>query len=151
MSYTMVCPTKEPCMPRYDVYHEPVKHALLKDGWTITDDPYILAYKGLRLYADLGAEKPIAAEKSERKIVVEIKVFGTPSPVTELERAVGQYSIYRMLLAHISPERELFLAIAQDIYEDFFHQPAIQDIVAVHQMRLLVFEPTREDITAWIS
>jgi hypothetical protein len=151
MGYPVVLPTKEPYMPRYDVYHEPVKRALLKDGWTITDDPYVLVYKGLRLYADLGAEKLIAAEKSERKIVVEIKVFGTPSPVTELERAVGQYSIYRMLLAHISPERELFLAIAQDIYEDFFHQPAIQDIVAVHQMRLLVFEPTREDITEWIS
>jgi XisH protein len=106
--------------------------------------------KGLRLYADLGAEKPIAAEKSDRKIVVEIKGFGTPSPVTELERAIGQYSIY-LLLARISPERELFLAIAQDIYEDFFHQPAIQDIVAAHQMRLLVFKPTREDIIAWIS
>jgi len=108
-------------------------------------------YKGLRLYADLGAEQPIAAERLERKIVIEIKVFGTPSPVTELERAIGQYSIYRMLLAQISPERELFLAIAQDIYEDFFHQPAIQDIVAAHQMRLLVFEPMREDIIAWIS
>jgi hypothetical protein len=50
-------------MPRYDLYHEPVKHALIKDGWTITDDPFIIEYKGLRLYADLGAEKPIAAEK----------------------------------------------------------------------------------------
>src|SRR5215510_6624640 len=65
-------------MPRYDVYHEPVKHALIKDGWTITDDPFIIEYKGLRLYADLGAEKPIAAEKFGRKIVVEIKVFGAP-------------------------------------------------------------------------
>jgi hypothetical protein len=83
--------------------------------------------------------------------VVEIKVFGTPSPVTELERAIGQYSIYRLLLERISPERELFLAVAQDIYEDFFRQPAIQDIVAAHQMRLLIFDPTREDIVAWIS
>ena len=55
------------------------------------------------------------------------------------------------MLTRISPERELFLAIAQDIYEDFFRQPAIQDIVAAHQMQLLVFEPTREDIVAWIS
>jgi XisH protein len=138
-------------MPQYDLYHQPVKHALIKDGWTITDDPYTLTYKGLRLYADLGAEKLIAAEKLERKIVVEIKVFGTPSPVTELERAVGQYSIYRMLLERLSPEREVFLAVAQDIYEDFFRQPAIQDIVAAHAMRLLVFEPTREEIVAWIS
>ncbi len=83
-------------MPQYDAYHEPVKRALIKDGWTITDDPYVLAYKGLRLYADLGAEKPIAAERFEQKIVVEVKVFGTPSPVTELERAIGQY-IFRTI------------------------------------------------------
>jgi hypothetical protein len=138
-------------MPRYDLYHEPVKHALIKDGWTITDDPFIIEYKGLRLYADLGAEKPIAAEKLGRKIVVEIKVFGSPSPVTELERAVGQYGIYRTFLERVSPERELFLAIAQDVYEDFFLQPAVQDIVAAHEMHLLVFEPATEEIVQWIS
>ena len=138
-------------MPRYDLYHEPVKHALIKDGWTITDDPFIIEYKGLRLYADLGAEKPIAAEKLGRKIVVEIKVFGSPSPVTELERAVGQYGIYRTFLERVSPERGLFLAIAQDVYEDFFLQPAVQDIVAAHAMHLLVFEPATEEVVQWIS
>jgi hypothetical protein len=30
-------------MPKYDIYHKPVTHALSKDGWTITDDPYVLA------------------------------------------------------------------------------------------------------------
>ena len=138
-------------MPRYDLYHEPVKHALIKDGWTITDDPFIIEYKGLRLYADLGAEKPIAAEKFGRKIVVEIKVFGSPSPVTELERAVEQYGIYRTFLERVSPERELFLAIAQDVYEDFFLQPAVQDIVVAHEMHLLVFEPAIEEVVQWIS
>ena len=138
-------------MPRRDIYHDAVRNALAKDGWTITDDPYVITYKGLRLYAELGAEKPIAAQKLEQKIVVEVKVFGTPSPVTELERAIGQYSIYRTLLARISPERALWLAVAQDIYEDFFRQPGVQDIVAAHTMRLLVFDPTREEIVEWIS
>jgi hypothetical protein len=133
------------------LYHEPVKHALIKDGWTITDDPFIIEYKGLRLYADLGAEKPISAEKFGRKIVVEIKVFGSPSPVTELERAVGQYGIYRTCLERVSPERELFLAIAHDVYEDFFLQPAVQDIVAAHGIHLLVFEPATEEVVQWTS
>ena len=48
-------------MPQYDLYHETVKQALEKDGWTITADPFVIEYKGLRLYADLGAEKVIAA------------------------------------------------------------------------------------------
>ncbi|MEM7802922.1 MAG: element excision factor XisH family protein [Chloroflexota bacterium] len=41
----------------------------------------IIQYKGKRLYADLGAEKVFAASKGTQKIVVEIKVFGSPSPI----------------------------------------------------------------------
>ncbi len=80
-------------MPRYELYHEPVKQPLVKDGWLITDDPFLIEYKGMRLYADLGADKPIAAEKADERIVVEIKVFGSASPVSELQKAVGQYGI----------------------------------------------------------
>ena len=62
-------------MPQYDLYHDAVKQALIKDGWTITDDPFIIEFKGLRLYVDLGAERTIAAERGEQKIVVEVKSF----------------------------------------------------------------------------
>lgn len=103
-----------------DLYHQQVKNALVQDGWTITNDPFYILYKGTRAFADLAAEKPMAAQKGDRKIVVEIKVFGTPSPMTELERAVGQYGIYRTFLRRLSPERELFLAVANDIWQDFF-------------------------------
>lgn len=138
-------------MPQTDLYHEPVKRALIKDGWTITDDPFNLEYKGLRLYADLGAEKTLAAEKEETKIVVEIKVFGSASPITELERAVGQYRIYQMILRRNLPERELYLAVAADIYADFFQRAAIQDIIAEEAMRLLVFDPRKEEVVRWIK
>jgi len=138
-------------MPQYDVYHDAVKRALIKDGWTITDDPFIIEFKGLRLYADLGAEKPIAAERDGRKIVVEIKVFSGLSLITQMEKAVGQYGIYRTFLKRVNPERELYLAIAQDIYEDFFRRPAIQEIISDQKISLLVFEPEAEEIIQWIS
>jgi len=50
-------------MPKLDIIHNAVKGALIKDGWTITDDPFIIEYKKTKLYADLGAERPIAAER----------------------------------------------------------------------------------------
>jgi hypothetical protein len=57
-------------MPARDLYHEILKSALIKEGWKITDDPFVMEYKGLRLYADLAAERIIAAEKSGEKSIV---------------------------------------------------------------------------------
>lgn len=62
-------------MPARGSYHEIVRKALIKDGWTITDDPLTLKFGMTELYVDLGAEKVLAAEKEGRKIVVEIKSF----------------------------------------------------------------------------
>lgn len=71
--------------------------------------------------------------------------------MTELERAVGQYGIYRTFLRRLSPDRELFLAVALDIWQDFFRKPAVQDIIADHQISILVFNPEIEEVVQWIS
>ncbi|HAX76056.1 MAG TPA: fatty-acid synthase [Cyanobacteria bacterium UBA11372] len=34
-------------MPAKDLYHDTVRTALIKDGWTITDDPFKLRVGGL--------------------------------------------------------------------------------------------------------
>ena len=137
-------------MPAKDIYHDTVKNALVKDGWTITNDPFIIQFKGIRLYADLEAEKPLAAEKEGHRIVVEVKVFNTPSRITELQKAIGQYGIYRTFLKQSNPNRQIYLAIPQDVYQDFFKQPAIETIIDDHQISLLVFEPQEEEVVLWI-
>ncbi len=62
------------CQPEIDIT-EIVKKALIKDGWTITDDPLTLKFGNTELYVDLGAEKVLAAEKEGQKIAVEVKSF----------------------------------------------------------------------------
>ncbi len=53
-------------MPARDLYHDTVKKALVKDGWTITHDPFKLTV-GIRDYfVDLGAQELVAAEKDMR-------------------------------------------------------------------------------------
>lgn len=42
-------------MPAKDIYHNAVTSALVKDGWTITADPYRILYEDAELYADLAA------------------------------------------------------------------------------------------------
>lgn len=138
-------------MPAKDIYHYEVKNALLKDGWNVTDDPYTLEYKGLRLYADLGAEKLLVAEKAQNKIVVEIKVFNSPSQVTELQKTIGQYNMYQSILQRLTPDRYLYLAVSEDVYQDFFSQPAIQDIVSDQKIKFIIFDPEQESILQWIN
>ena len=46
-----------------DIIHNAVKNALINDGWIITADPYRIKAGGIQVYADLAADRPIAAEK----------------------------------------------------------------------------------------
>lgn len=80
------------------------RHALEKDGWTITDDPYILHYEDVTVYADLGAEWLIAAERGSQKIVVEVKSFIKPSPIQDLKETLGQYDLYSVYLEMVDPD-----------------------------------------------
>ncbi len=80
-------------MPAKDKFHEVVKTALIKDGWTITDDPLFIRFGGVEMYIDIGAEKIIGAEKNGRKIAVEIKNFLGISLTAEFQDALGQVSI----------------------------------------------------------
>jgi hypothetical protein len=138
-------------MPQYDLYHFNVRNALIKDGWTITDDPLKIEYEDAKLYADLGAEKLFAAERSGARIAVEIKVFNSPSLITELQKALGQYSIYRSFLKRTNPDRQLYLAIPIDIYQDFFQRPSIQVIIEDYSLKLIVFNPDSEEIIQWTN
>ena len=40
-----------------DLFHDAVRHALEKDGWTITADPLKLEFGTVKALVDLGAEK----------------------------------------------------------------------------------------------
>src|ERR1017187_2527370 len=85
-------------MAARDRIHAAVKTALIKDGWTVTDDPFVITYKEFGLSADLGAERVLAAEQGSKRIVVEVKSFLGPSPVHDLQQALGQYEMYRYCL-----------------------------------------------------
>lgn len=138
-------------MPAKDIYHEAVKNALIKDGWSILADPYKIKYKDAELFADLAAEKPLAAERNGRKIVVEIKSFLSPSPMRDFEIALGQYILYRNLISLTEREYQIYLAIKDSIYENFFQRESIQDIVKINQLLLLVVEMEKEKILQWID
>jgi hypothetical protein len=138
-------------MPRRDTFHETVKRALIKEGWTITHDPFTIPFGPHRLYVDLGAERLLAAEKSGQRIAVEIKSFLSPSPVSDLESALGQYVLYRSLLARSESERALYLAVPVGAYQDLFSAPLGQVMIEDHRLKLIAFDPVQEVIEKWIG
>ncbi|WP_293348989.1 MULTISPECIES: XisH family protein [unclassified Microcoleus] len=138
-------------MPAKDIYHNEVKNALLKDGWTITADPYFIKYEDAELYADLAAEKPIAAQRHGQKIVVEIKSFVGRSLMYDFHGALGQYMVYRNLIQFTDPEYKLYLAIDDVVYKNFFQRKSIQLITNENKLLLMVVEMEKEEILQWID
>ena len=137
-------------MPKRDLFHDAVVEALKRDGWTITNDPLELAFGDRKVFADLGAERPIGAEKGEEKIAVEVKSFIGKSDIHELELAVGQYNLYRAILKHTEPNRLLFLAIPNFSYEGVFSEPIGQLMIEEEQLFLIVFNDQEGSIVKWI-
>lgn len=138
-------------MPKLDIIHNAVKNALIKDGWAITDDPYIIQYRRTTLYADLGAERPIAAERDGQKLVIEVKSFVGTSKIQDLKEALGQYDIYRYLLEETAPERKLYVAVSAIVYKSFFNQDVVQLILSKHRLPLIVINTETEEIGQWIN
>src|SRR5262245_47487388 len=136
-------------MPLKDIIHDAVKNALIKDGWTITADPFFIEYEDVDAYIDLEAERTLAAERNGKKIAVEIKTFNTPSLVHDLEVAIGQYTLYRSLLELSEAVHHLYLAVSKDVYRRFQERKGILTILQMNRVALLVVDIDQEEITQW--
>jgi hypothetical protein len=139
-------------MPAKDIYHNIVKNALIKDGWTITHDPLrIRLSSGKNLFVDLAGERLIAAERGIEKIAVEVKSFTRPSEMSALEEAVGQFVLYNQLLKRYHPEYVLYLAVTEDIRQSVFEQEAGKTMLEDKIVRLFSFDEKSEVIAQWIT
>ncbi|OYD96996.1 fatty-acid oxidation protein subunit alpha [Nostoc sp. 'Peltigera membranacea cyanobiont' 213] len=137
-------------MSAKDIFHNTVKVALEKDGWKITHDPlFFQLTEQIRIKIDMGAQKLIAADKDEQKIAVEVKSFIGISAISEFHTAVGQFLNYRVALEQKDSERVLYLAIAKDIYQEFFLDSFIQSVLERYEIKLLVFHVQKQEIVLW--
>ena len=144
-----------------DAIHDPVKQALIKDGWKITDDPYVIAYGERFLFVDLGAEDLpeskelvgnfIGAEQANLRIAVEIKELRGHSVIVELEQAIGQYVLYGLLLNRIDPERKIYLAIPDKAYQELFTEAIGELVISDLPLRLVVIDMKKAEVKKWIS
>jgi hypothetical protein len=138
-------------MPMDDSIYLPVKNALIKDGWTVTHDPYTANFGGVRIFADLAAEKLLAAERGTERIAVEIKSFVGPSPIHDFQEALGQFLLYFSLLKRVDQGRKLYLAISEDTNKSLFNREGIRAALNDYSVPRVVIRIVEEEVVSWIG
>ena len=71
--------------------------------------------------------------------------------MVELEKALGQFRLYRLALRKKEPERELFLAIPQEVYNELFVNPDGLELIESESLKIVVFDIDKEEIVEWAS
>ncbi|MEN8218258.1 MAG: XisH family protein [Pseudomonadota bacterium] len=137
-------------MPAKDIFHDAVKNALQKDGWTITHDPFFLKVGRRKLYGDLGAERLMSAGKGAKEIAIEIKSFVGKSLVKDLEQAVGQFFVYYKVLQLREPNRHLYLAVNEITFNGILSEEIGKIVLSDPIFRLIIFDEEKEVITQWV-
>lgn len=125
--------------------------ALVKDGWTITHDPYYLGIGRDEMEVDLGAERTavVAAERQTERIAVEIKSFLGPSVLKDFYLALGQFLTYRATMAETDPERRLVVGVGRQAFDTLAGRPAIQLALADHAVPFVVIRLDTEEVDRW--
>lgn len=132
-----------------DIIHEPVKTAIEKAGWKITNDQYTVQFAEFTMYADLAAERVIAAQRGNDKIAIEIKSFVKRSAVQDVRDALGQYLMYRAYLTKIEPDRKLYVATSTRAYRDIFSLKAVQFLVQQFVIAIIVVDIEQKEVVLW--
>jgi XisH protein len=132
-----------------DIYHDIVKNALQKDNWVITHDPYKIPLSKRTLKADLGAEKVLGAERGSQKIVIEVKSFLRDSFIYDFHEAYGQYMLYRRFIKNLDPDRDIYLAVPENVFIEEFSDPDIEWLCKTEHIKVIVFDADNQLIIEW--
>ncbi|WP_407890382.1 element excision factor XisH family protein [Scytonema sp. NUACC26] len=110
---------------------------------------FIIKIEGVKFEIDLAAEKILGAEKAGRKIAVEVKSFLSTSAITDFHVALGQFLNYRLALQMKEPDRTLYLAVPFDTFNTFFQELFVREAVKFYQLKLVVYDPIKEEVIEW--
>jgi len=134
-----------------DIYHNNVREALEKEGWTITRDP-LRVYITQKAYVDIdiAADNVFSAEKDNVKIAVEVKSFIRKSIISAFHEAIGQYLDYRSALSKAEPDRTIYLAVPNTAYaNELFKDSFFEQRLTEESANFIVFDPTKNIIVKW--
>ena len=71
------------------------------------------------------------------------------SDIADLEQAIGQFVLYRVLLRTQEPGRTLWLAVPDDVWKTVFLEPVGEAIRVETLDHVLRVDPEREEVVQW--
>jgi hypothetical protein len=135
-------------LPAKDHYHDIVVVALQKAGWSKIIEQVGIIVEDRRLWIDIRAAK----EEEQRAILIEVKGFeNMPSPVEYLAQATGKFALYRAALNYLKIDLPLYMAVPVAAYHGILSEEIGKQTLQQNQVRLIVFDPELEELTAWID
>jgi XisH protein len=134
-------------MPAKDRYHDTIKRALAKDGWTITGEHVKIGIENRALYIDIQA----VGASIGLVVLIEVKELeDVLSPIEALANAYGKYGLYRLALDHAGSDIPLYLAVTQAAYQGILSEKIGKLAIGGAHIALMVFDPEREEMVEWI-
>ncbi len=131
-------------MPAKDRYHDSVKSALVKDGWTIDAEQITFITANRQVVIDIQASR-----QEEEIILVEAKGFER-SPIEQLAIAIGKLQIYRFVLQELQSNIKIWLAVPETAYQGILTEKIGLKMRQQNTIDMVVFSPEREEIIQWM-
>ena len=69
--------------------------------------------------------------------------------IFDFHLASGQFLNYRLALQMKEPDRIIYLAVPLDTFNSFFQEIFIQEAVKLYQLKLVIYDPNKEEIVEW--
>ena len=70
--------------------------------------------------------------------------------MADLQQAAGQFTLYQLVLARTEPDRELYLAVPEDVAERVFRRTVGRLFVESRQIRVIGMNIESEEVAQWI-
>lgn len=136
-------------MSRKDFYHEHVVAALQTLGWRIVHENFELPFFDSRVKIDILAEL-VETDGTKTLVVVEVKSFRERKTyVSELQKSLGQYLLYRDVLRSNGLPYQLLLAVPESVFLTLFQDKVVKPLFARQQVELITFNPVSQEIVRW--
>ena len=137
-------------MPALDYCHPQFVRALQKDDWLVKEKPEQFRVTGRIIFIDISASRGTNGLKRQA-LFAEIKCFpDLQSTSRELYIAIGQYIVYRAVLAELQDTTLLYLAVPESVYQTVF-DVAVRRAISDNQIKMVIVNLETETITQWIE